>query len=219
VAERTSKAPDATEGPEPSDQPIAFDDAALVDACQKGKMQAFEALIAKYQDRVYNTVLRMCGNPDDAADLCQETFVRALEKIRDFRGQSRFYTWLFRIAVNMTISHRRRAGRVKFVSLAPDPELDNTQAAAMTSRIAERREGNPAQAAMDRDSHQRVLEALEALDDEYRVVVVLRDIEEMNYQQMAATLALPIGTVKSRLHRGRCLLREKLADALGPATL
>ncbi len=219
MAKRSSKPLNATDGATPSDHTIAFDDAALVEACQKGDMQAFGALIAKYQDRVYNAVLRMCGDRDEAEDLCQETFVRTLEKIRSFRGHSQFYTWLFRIAVNLTISRRRRAGRVKFVSLAPDPELDDSQAAALTSKIAERREPGPEQVVTERETHQRVLEALEALDDEYRVVVVLRDIEEMNYQQMAAALDLPLGTIKSRLHRGRCLLRERLADALGPATL
>ncbi len=175
-------------------------------------MQSFASLIAKYQDRLFNVVLRICGDRDEAADLCQETFVRVIEKIGSFRGQSQFYTWLFRIAVNLAISKRRRAGRVRFASLSPDPELGDGQADALTSEIAAQREVGPVKSAMGREVQQRVLEALEALDDEYRAVVVLRDLEDMDYEQMASVLALPMGTVKSRLHRGRCMLKEKLAD-------
>ena len=195
-------------------QPIAFDDAASVDACRKGDMQAFSALVAKYQDRLFNTVLRMCGDRDEATDLCQETFVRAIEKISQFHGRSQFYTWLFRIAVNLTISCRRRAGRVKFASLSPDPKLGDGQAESLTAEVASRREHDPAEAAMNNDTHRRIMEALEALDDEFRAVVVLRDIEDMDYQEIANVLALPVGTVKSRLHRARCMLKEKLGDLI-----
>ena len=184
-------------------------------ACRNGEMQAFASLVARYQDRLFNAVFRMCGNRDEAADLCQEAFVRALEKIGGFRGRSRFYTWLFRIAMNLTISRRRSASRVRLVSLSPDPELGDGQAAALTSELADRRQGDPARLAMDREIGCRLMEALEALDDEHRAVVVLRDIEEMDYQQIATVLDLPVGTVKSRLHRARCLLKEKLADLVG----
>lgn len=193
---------------------IAFDDAAIVAACCRGDMQAFEHLVAKYQDRLFNAVLRMCGDRDEAADLCQEAFVRAIEKIAQFHGRSQFYTWLFRIAVNLTISRRRRAATVKFASLYPDPQLGDSQADALTAEVARRREDDPADAADRHDTQRRVLEALEALDDEFRAVVVLRDLEDMDYQQMAEVLALPVGTVKSRLHRARCMLKEKLADLI-----
>ena len=195
---------------------MAFDDAALVAACKKGQMQAFGSLIAKYQDRLFNGVCRMCGDREEAADLCQEAFVRAIEKIGGFEGHSQFYTWLFRIAMNLTISSRRRAARVRLASLSPDPQIGGGQAEALTSELAGRREADPAQKAMDRETQRRVLQALEGLDDEYRAVVVLRDIEDMDYQQIAAVLDLPAGTVKSRLHRARSRLRETLADIVGP---
>ncbi len=193
-----------------ADALIRFDDTALIAACQKGQMHAFGALVAKYQDRLFNAVLRMCGNRDDAADLCQEAFVRAIEKIGGFRGHSGFYTWLFRIAVNLVISRRRRAGRVKFTSLSPDPDLGDSQAAA----LAGRGDGDPVRTAVTAEAHRRVLQAIDALDDEHRVVVVLRDIENMDYDQIAAVLAVPTGTVKSRLHRARMMLREKLAGLI-----
>jgi RNA polymerase sigma-70 factor (ECF subfamily) len=179
-------------------------------------MEAFGSLIAKYQDRLYNAILRICGEREEAADLCQEAFVRVLQRLETFRGQSQFYTWLFRIAVNLTLSRRRRASRVRFTSLSNDPELGDGQMAQAAGPL--RAAADPARQAMDGEAHRRVLEALDALDDEHRVAIVLRDIEEMDYDQIAAVLAVPVGTVKSRLHRARCMLREKLAGIVDVKT-
>ena len=109
--------------------PIAFEDAVLVDRFRRGDMQAFGALVAKYQDRIFNLVLRMCPNRAEAEELAQESFLRAIERIDQFRGQSRFYTWLFRIATNLTLSHRRRAGRIKFRSIDSLEDACGSQAA------------------------------------------------------------------------------------------
>lgn len=192
--------------------PLAFDDAAMIAACRKGRMDAFGSLIAKYQDRLYNAILRMCGDRDQAADLCQEAFVKVLERLDTFRGNSQFYTWLFRIAVNLTISRRRRDGRVRFTSLSSDVELGDGQAAALAGHGVPARQTDPARQVMDSELMRRVLEAMETLEDEFRVVVVLRDIEGMDYDQIASVLSAPVGTVKSRLHRARLMLREKLGD-------
>jgi RNA polymerase sigma-70 factor (ECF subfamily) len=175
-------------------------------------MQAFGSLVAKYQDRIYNLVLRMCGRPSDAEELAQETFLKALERISQFRGTSQFYTWLFRIAANLTISHRRRVGRVKFQSLTGSEEFEESQAAALTAAMAQRREPAPETHAMSAETNRRVMQALEELDDEFRLVVLLRDVEDMDYSEIAQVLGLPSGTVKSRLHRARCILKERLAD-------
>lgn len=191
---------------------IVFEDAALVDRSRKGDMQAFGSLVAKYQDRIYNLVLRMCGRPSDAEELAQETFLKALERISQFRGTSQFYTWLFRIAANLTISHRRRVGRVKFQSLTGSEEFEESQAAALTAAMAQRREPAPETHAMSAETNRRVMQALEELDDEFRLVVLLRDVEDMDYSEIAQVLGLPSGTVKSRLHRARCILKERLAD-------
>ncbi len=196
---------------------IAFEDDVLVEGCRRGDMRSFGPLVAKYQDRLFNAVLRMCHDRDEAADVCQEAFVRALEKIPQFHGRSRFYTWLFRIGVNLVLSRRRRAKVVRFTSLSPEPRFADSQAGGLAAQLPDRREPDPAEAAMARDTHRCVLAALEALDDDFRVVVVLRDIEDMDYQQIAETLGLPVGTVKSRLHRARTMLREKLGDRLSQA--
>jgi RNA polymerase sigma-70 factor (ECF subfamily) len=192
--------------------PVAFQDAALVAQSREGDMRAFGTLIAKYQNRIYNMILRMCGHPADAEELAQETFLKALERIHQFRGQSQFYTWLFRIAANLTISHRRRSGRVRFHSMSGPQEFEESRSAALTAPIARRRNPGPEASAIAGETSRRVLEALEELDDDFRIVVVLRDVEDLDYAGIAQVLGLPVGTVKSRLHRARCLLKDKLAD-------
>jgi RNA polymerase sigma-70 factor (ECF subfamily) len=190
---------------------IAFEDAALVDRCRKGDMQAFGLLVAKYQDRLLNVIWRICPHRADAEELAQETFLKALERLSQFRGHSQFYTWLFRIAVNLAVSHRRRAGRVRLHPLADCPEAERFQAAALAD-AAQRRNAPPDSAAMAAETARRVAQELNALDEQFRMVLILRDIEDMDYSQIASVLELPVGTVKSRLHRARCTLKERLAD-------
>ena len=127
---------------------IAFDDATLVEGCRSGEMKAYGLLVAKYQDRIFNMVYRMCGRRADAEELAQEAFLKALERIGQFRGNSGFYTWLFRIAANLTISHRRRAGRIHFRSLTGPENTGGTQADALTASVATRRDPGPVAAAM-----------------------------------------------------------------------
>ncbi|MEI7835724.1 MAG: sigma-70 family RNA polymerase sigma factor [Planctomycetota bacterium] len=196
-------------------RPIPFEDAAMVERFRQGDMQAFGALVCKYQDRIFTMVLRMCPNRAEAEELAQESFLRAMERIDQFRGHSQFYTWLFRIAANLTLSHRRRAGRVKFRSMDLLDETGGSQAANLADEAAGRRCERPDEAAMARETQHRVLAAMDELDDEFRIVLVLRDIEEMEYDQIAHVLDLPPGTVKSRLHRARCALKDKLTDLVG----
>ena len=206
----------AVSGPQAKAATISFEDAALVEQCRRGDMQAFGSLVAKYQDRIFNMVFRMCGRRADAEELAQETFLKALERINQFRGQSQFYTWLFRIAANLTISHRRRGTRVRFQSLTGPQEFEMDQADNLTAATARKRVPAPDASALAAETNQRVMEALEELDDEFRLVVVLCDMEGMDYARIAAVLNLPIGTVKSRLHRARCDLKDKLADLVRP---
>jgi RNA polymerase sigma-70 factor (ECF subfamily) len=194
-------------------EPIAFDDAALVDRSRRGDMNAFALLAAKYQDRLYNMVYRMCGRRADAEELAQEAMVRALERIDQFRGNSGFYTWLFRIAANLVISHRRRAGRIRFQALVSGDDDGQNQAGPLAAMI-QGREGAPHDGLHSAEVNLRVAAALEELDDEFRLVVILRDVEDMDYVQIAEVVGIPAGTVKSRLHRARCILREKLADLM-----
>lgn len=190
--------------------PSGPDDAILLERCRGGDLPAFGLLVTRYQDRIHNAVLRLCGNPHDAEELSQETFVKALENLDGFRQASGFYTWLFRIAVNLAISRQRRAGRIRFHSLDAPTGGD----ASLAELIPDRRQEGPSDLADKADLNARVLTALNELDADFRVVVVLRDVEGMDYQQIAQVLDLPLGTVKSRLFRGRNLLQEALKDLL-----
>ena len=194
-----------------------FEDAALVRRMQAGEMTAFTELVRRYQDRVFNAVWRICGNLEDARDLTQDAFLKVYERIGSFRGQSGFYTWLFRIAVNLAISHRRSAKRRRTQSLDATPEagLAGSQAASLAARMQEKVPHNPSGQAMSAEIHGHVVAALQKLDDEFRAVIVLRDIEGFDYSQIAEVLGVAPGTVKSRLHRGRLALRKILAPVLG----
>lgn len=189
-------------------------DADLIRQVCAGDAASFGPLVAKYQDRVYNACWRICGHAEDARDLTQEAFIKAYESMDSFAGQSGFYTWLFRIAVNLSISHRRKASRRMTVTLArePDPWSINRQAAGLTG--ARDGDGDPAHHAGQAETHAQVVAALNELDVDQRVVVVLKDIEGLDYEQIATILSVPKGTVKSRIHRARIALREKLKDRL-----
>jgi RNA polymerase sigma-70 factor (ECF subfamily) len=160
-------------------------------------------LIVKYQDRVYNTIFKICNNCDDAAELTQDTFVKVLENITSFRGKSSFYTWLFRVAVNETINFCRR--RFKVVTQSLDGGMPVP---------ADMTENDPARLAQQKEVIALLTEAIGRLDEDHRVVIVLRDIEQMSYEQIAETLELELGTVKSRLSRARAMLREILETVL-----
>jgi RNA polymerase sigma-70 factor (ECF subfamily) len=186
-------------------------DEELVRKAALGSVGAFDVLVVRYQDRVYNVLARMCGSPDEAEDLAQETFLKAYRALGAFRQGSKFYTWLFRIAVNLAVSHRRRSGRMRILPLSDCSEGQPSNAAT-PAEPAGKRNPAPDSAAISAETAKRVAAELDALDEEFRVVLILRDIEDMDYAQIASVLDLPVGTVKSRLHRARCILKERLID-------
>jgi RNA polymerase sigma-70 factor, ECF subfamily len=188
-----------------SPQEPELTDAELVRQAQEGASAAFAELVSRYQNRVFNTCYRMCHNYDDALDLTQSAFFQALQNLRRFQARANFYTWLFRIAVNLTISHRRAAGRRATRSLDESGNDGRATGPAARGRAAE-----VSQPVEQRELRQRVEWALAQLDDEFRAAVVLKDVEDMDYASIAEVLEVPVGTVKSRIHRGRVLLRELL---------
>lgn len=183
-------------------------DAELVRRAQRGAPAAFGELVARYQDRVYNTCYRMCHHEADARDLTQAAFLRALEGLPRFNARSSFFTWLFRIAMNLTISHRRSQGRRAVYSLDHGRDAEH-EPAPVADDSADCDVARPAE---QHELRQRVEWALSELDDEFRAAVVLKDIEDLDYAEIAEVLGVPVGTVKSRIHRGRMMLRELLKD-------
>jgi RNA polymerase sigma-70 factor (ECF subfamily) len=171
-----------------------------------GETGAFARLVERYQDRLYGTVLRLVGCREEARDLVQETFVRAYENLGGFRGNSSVSTWMFRIAVNASLSHRRRKRPVRLEAAT----ADDSRPIAWVDPAAP----DPADKLVAAETEARVQQALDEMEEDQRALVVLRDIQRFDYQQLADILGVPIGTVKSRLHRARLTLRDKLRPLL-----
>ena len=191
-----------------------FEDALLVRQVQAGEAHAFTQLVAKYQDRVFNTCWRICGHAEDARDLTQDTFLKAFESIDTFRGRSAFYTWVFRIAVNLSLSHRRKG--VHRAALSIDrPVRAGDERTAPAASLVDRNASDPSRAVTHAETAEQVTAALASIEPDHRVVIVLRDVEGFDYQEIADILDLAVGTVKSRLFRGRLALRERLRGACG----
>jgi RNA polymerase sigma-70 factor (ECF subfamily) len=194
---------------------INIDDSVLVQQSQAGDTPSMERLILKYQHRIYNVILKMCGNADDAAELTQETFVKVIESIEKFKGRSSFYTWLFRIAVNLTLNHCQRSARTATRSLDAEetgPDSDSSQ--LLKDLLSDDRAVDPAVLAQSREMCDLAKRLLLELEEPQRAVIVLRDIEGMDYAQIADVLDVELGTVRSRLSRARSHLRDTLESML-----
>ena len=190
---------------------IDFEEAALIRRCRQGDLAAMEGLIIRYQGRIYNVILKICQNHDDAVELAQDAFVKALENIGEFKGQSGFYTWLFRIAVNLTLNYCKRRDKIVFQSLDDEGTEQYLRAKArLKMLLQDQASPDPGEMAQNSELCDLLYRAIAKLDDTQRAVVVLRDIEGMDYAQMAETLGIELGTVKSRLSRARNNLREIL---------
>jgi RNA polymerase sigma-70 factor (ECF subfamily) len=187
----------------PESAPTAWTEEVALERARRGDGAAFEWLVRQYQDRVYNAVLRLCPHEADALDLTQTAFLKAYEALPRFAGRARFYTWIFRIAVNQALSHRRQSARRRRhaeSAMQSQPPLQFV---------------DPAAQAESAELQRALTAALDRLSGEFRAAVVLRDVEGMDYSDIAAVLGVPVGTVKSRIARGRGLLREMLANAEG----
>ena len=182
---------------------MSADDHRLIAACLDGDPSAFGELVRRYQDRLFHTVYRLVENPEDAQDVVQETFLSAYQSLEGFKGDALLFTWLYRIAVNTAISLRRK--RKATVSIEAGR---NGEAAAEPADLSE--ESRPGHALERAEREQRVQRALGRLSPEHRAVLVLKDMEGRRYETMAELLGVPIGTIRSRLHRARLELRELL---------
>ena len=175
-------------------------DAALVEAALRGDRDAFGDLVERYQDRLFNTLVRLTGSREDAADTAQDAFVQAYLKLDSFHGASQFYTWLYRIAMNQALSRRRRR--------RPTASIDAAKEAAGVEPVdaGESPEGSM----LSRERAEQVQSVLDRLGDQHRKILVLREMEGCSYETIAEILELPVGTVRSRLFRARLQLRDGL---------
>lgn len=175
-------------------------DTTLVQAALGGDKRAYGDLVERYQERIFNTLVRVLGSRDDARDVTQDAFVQALVKLESFRGDAQFYTWLYRIAMNLALSQRRRR--------KPTESLDAVKEHLGAEPTVQ--QPTAAQQLIQRERAEQLQTALLQLSDEHRQILVLREMEGFDYVAIGEILEMPVGTVRSRLFRARLQLKQKL---------
>jgi len=189
------------------------DDFELVRALQGGSDRAYETLLSRFQQPVYNLALRLLNDPSDAADAVQEVFLKVFRNVDHFRGQSSLKTWIYRITVNEAHNQRRwfSRHRQREVGLEDEPQESRSMMEVLPDGAQ-----SPFDYVFDRERQSMIESALVKINPAFREVVVLRDIADLSYEEIADVLQLSLGTVKSRILRGREALRQELADRLEP---
>jgi RNA polymerase sigma-70 factor (ECF subfamily) len=182
---------------------VSADDHRLIADCLRGDTSAFGVLVRRYQDRLFNTVFRLVGNAEDAQDVVQEAFLNAYQSLDGFKGDALFFTWLYRIAVNTAISLKRKQRVVLRIDGGRngEPGIEPLDPSDVS---------RPGHALEQAEQETRIQRALARLSAEHRAVLVMKDMEGQKYEMMAEVLGVPIGTIRSRLHRARLELRDLL---------
>lgn len=179
-----------------------LDDAELIELIRAGSVQYFAALVERHQNRVFQFVFSLIRNRQDAEDVTQDAFVGAFRKLDSFEGRSTFFTWLRRLAYNACIDHLRKQKSRKSDLSTPD-----------TSHLVAPQSANPMNRFEERETIDAVRSAIDQLPEEQRSIACMRDIDGMDYSEIASVLDIPIGTVRSRLHRARLELKSILERA------
>ena len=175
-----------------------FTDQQLVDKVKEGDKEAFNLLVLKYQNRVTNIVSRYIKNNGDVADVTQEAFIKAYRALPNFRGDSAFYTWLYRIAVNSAKNYLVSQSRKP-----PASDVDAQEAEFYEGADALREVASPESKLLTKEIETALLRAIERLPDELRVAITFREMEGMSYEEIAEIMSCPVGTVRSRIFRAR----------------
>ena len=191
----------------PERQLEADSDMEIVRRVQAGDVAAFDRLILKYRERVYGIVYNMTSSREDAADLTQDSFIKAFQSIQRFGGQSSFFTWLYRIAINSTLSHLRKSRLRSFFSLESvnaDEPVSRELIAALTDKTGVERD------TFVRELQEKLNDAMQKLSINHRTVVTLFEIDGLSHQNIAEVMNCSVGTVRSRLHYAKQLLQAEL---------
>lgn len=185
-------------------KPHVDEDGRWIEAALAGDSQAFGQLVLRYQDRLFNSLLRVTGRAEDAQDVAQDAFVQAFLKLNTFQRSAGFFTWLYRIAFNLAVSRQRRR--------RPTASVDKLREESGHEPVDPQAE--PSQPLEQQERAQQVQAALALLSEEHRTILVLREIDGLDYQAIAEILDLEIGTVRSRLFRARMQLRDQLKEVV-----
>ncbi|MGE5632629.1 MAG: sigma-70 family RNA polymerase sigma factor [Caulobacteraceae bacterium] len=178
----------------------------LIKKSKSGDIESFELLISSYDKKAYNIALRMMGNEEDAKDMAQEALIRVFKAVKDFKEQSSFSTWLYRIVTNVCLDELRRRKKEKTVSLENTVETDSGE---MRLEVCSDKE-TPENVYERLEQRQLIKDAIKELNEEYRSVIILRDIQGFSYEEISSMLDCSLGTIKSRINRARSALRDKL---------
>lgn len=188
---------------------MVSDDFPLIDACLRGDRAAFGQLVRQYQDRLFNSLFHVLGSREEAEDVAQDAFVQAFTKLNSFQKQSGFFTWLYRIAFNLAMSRMRRKRPESSIEMrregAGEDPVDSGEA--------------PSDAMLKAERAEQVRSALAQLSEDSRSILILREIDGCDYENIAEILEVPIGTVRSRLHRARLQLKEQLKSMIEEETI
>ena len=186
-------------------------DWAIVQHVQNGEVSAFNQLVQKYRQPLFSTIYNMTGNREDATDIAQEVFIKAFQSIKRFRGQASFYTWLYRIAVNSSITFIKRAKKQRFINYET---IDET---LVSSEILEyfTAKTKTEKGALLKELQEKLNEALQKLSPKHRIVVILHEVEGMNHKEIADITKTSEGTVRSRLHYAKKMLQAFLQEYIG----
>jgi RNA polymerase sigma-70 factor (ECF subfamily) len=185
-------------------------DRVLLERCLQNDTAAFDEVVQLYKAKVYNYICRMTGDGDEAEDLTQEVFIRLYTSLKTFRSQSSLNTWIFRIASNLCIDRFRRRRKHQAIAYSLDEPLDSEEATA--SREVSDRRFEPHRQAEAMELSRQIDGALARLPEKLRAVLILHDIEDLPYEEVAQVVGCPIGTVKSRLFHARVKMRDYLSD-------
>ena len=189
----------------------ADEDWSIVRRVQEGDVAAFDLLTVKYRNRIYGVVYNLTSNREDASDLTQDAFIKAFQSIQRFQGQSSFFTWLYRIAINSTLSHLRKNRVRSFFSLErinTEEPVSRELIAALTDKTGADRE------TFTRELQEELNEAMQKLSINHRTVVTLFEIDGLSHQEIAEVMNCSVGTVRSRLHYAKQLLQGELQHYL-----
>ena len=184
------------------------EDSQLVQEILQGNPNAYRGIVERYQNRIYGVVFGMVRNPEDAKELSQEAFVKAFQKLHTFRLESRFYTWLCRIAINLSIDHLRKKGRRSQSEFDEGIALKDSSGDMLDTYSQSR----PDKAFERSELHQRIISEVEKLPAEQKQAIVLREIDGLSYREISEIMNIPEGTVMSRLFYARKKLQEALRD-------
>ena len=187
-------------------------DGELVRESRLGDRDAFRELVERYQRKIVSVALGMVHNPDDALEIAQETFVKAFESLGNFKGESSFYTWLYRIVVNRAIDFRRRERRHPTVAL--EDRGGQGSGEGYEDILKEERPNDPYQQVQAHEIGDRVTAAINELTPDHKAVILLREVEGLSYEEISRVMQCSKGTVMSRLHYARKKLQKKLRDCI-----